>query len=55
MSFLVYTLWIAFNTLLLNIAIKAGWNFDPGYFGPSIVIFIFNIVIALYTRKRSES
>jgi hypothetical protein len=55
MSFLVYILWVAFNALLLNIAVKVGWNFDPGYLGPSIIILTFNMIIALYTRKRSES
>jgi hypothetical protein len=55
MSFLVYILWVAFNTILLNIAVKTGWNFDPGYLGPSIIILTFNMIIALYTRQRSES
>ena len=34
---------------------KTGWNFDPGYLGPSIIILTFNMIIALYTRQRSES
>ena len=52
MTFLLFILWIVFNTLLLNIAIKVGWNFDPGYLGPSIVVFIFNITSALYASKK---
>lgn len=55
MTLIVFGLWIAFNAILLNIAIKIGWNFDPGFIGPSIIIFIFNLIIALYSRKKSES
>ena len=55
MSLIIFSLWIAFHTFLLNIAIKAGWDFDPGYLGPSIIIFVINIIIAMYSKNRSES
>jgi|LakMenE18May11ns_1017448.scaffolds.fasta_scaffold9849510_5 hypothetical protein len=51
MSILLFSCWIAFHTLLVNIAIKAGWDFDPGYIGPAIIVFILNINLALYASK----
>jgi hypothetical protein len=37
---------------LLNIATQIGWGFDPGYSGPAILVFIFNITLALYATKK---
>lgn len=53
MSLFLFLSWIAINTLLVNIATKAGWNFDPGYVGPGILVFIINVTIALYASKTS--
>jgi len=55
MTFLISTLWITLNTLLLNIAIQIGWGVDPGYAGPAILIIIFNLTVALYSTKKSGS
>ena len=52
MTFLLFILWISFNTVLLNIAIQVGWNFDPGFVGTAIVVFILNITSALYASKK---
>jgi hypothetical protein len=48
MTLFVFFSWIIVHTLILNIAIKAGWNFDPGYIGPMLIILIINITLALY-------
>lgn len=53
MSLFLFLSWIAINTLLVNIATKAGWNFDPGYVGPAILVFIINVTLALYASKSS--
>lgn len=51
MSFLIFISWLALHTLLINIACQVGWNFDPGYFGPLLLVVMFNVTIALYTAK----
>jgi hypothetical protein len=51
MSFFLFSCWIIANTLLVNIALKAGWDFDPGYTGPAIIVFLLNINLALYASK----
>jgi hypothetical protein len=51
MTFLLFILWVALNSLLLNIGVKTGWNFDPGFVGPAIIVFALNITAALYASK----
>lgn len=51
MSFFFFSCWIIINTLLVNIAVKVGWNFDPGYIGPIIIVFLLNVNLALYATK----
>lgn len=52
MSFIVFGLWVFAHSLLLNIGIKAGWGYDPGYVGPMIIVLIFNLTIALYLSAK---
>jgi hypothetical protein len=51
MTFLLFILWVALNTILFNIGIQVGWNFDPGFVGPAIIVFVTNITAALYASK----
>lgn len=55
MSVIIFLSWIILNTSLLNIAIKTGWNFDPGYIGPLIIIFILNLTSAIYASPRRNT
>lgn len=53
MSFMLFLSWISINTLLINIAVKIGWDTDPGYAGPAIIVFLLNVTLALYASKSS--
>lgn len=56
MTFFIFVAWILINSLILNIGIKAGWNYDPGYIGPILLVFLLNITIAMYgSKNRKES
>lgn len=54
MSFILFFAWIAIHSLLLNIAVKAGWDHDPGYVGPAIIVLALNVTMALYASKSSN-
>jgi hypothetical protein len=51
MTFLLFIFWISLNTLLLNLGVQYGWNFDPGFVGPAIIVVALNITAALYASK----
>ena len=51
MTLFVFFSWIIIHSLILNIAIKAGWDFDPGYIGPMLIVLLINITLALYGAK----
>lgn len=53
-GYFVFFLWIIFNSLILNIAVKTGWDHDPGYLAPFLIMFMLNIVVALYNAKKSD-
>jgi hypothetical protein len=51
MSFFLFWSWIAIHTLILNIAIKAGWSHDAGYVAPFLMILSLHLIIALFNAK----
>jgi len=51
MSFLLFWSWIVMHALILNIAVKSGWNHDPGYLGPFLIIISIHLIIALFNAK----
>lgn len=55
MSLLILAAWIVLNTSLLNIAVKVGWNHDPGYIAPLILIVILNIHLVIYAATRTST
>lgn len=56
MSLLLFAAWIFIHALLINIAVKIGWDHDPGYVSPVLLVLILNITLALYaSRRRTES
>ena len=34
-----------------NLAVKSGWNHDPGYLGPFLIIISIHLIIALFNAK----
>lgn len=54
MSFFVFALWLSIHTLLINIAIQTGWNHDPGYLAPAILVFVCNLTLGLYMSNRDK-
>lgn len=55
MSIVIFLTWIVLNTSLLNVAMKTGWNFDPGYVGPLILVITINLTLALYASSRRST
>jgi hypothetical protein len=56
MTLFLFAAWIFIHALLINIAVKIGWNHDPGYAGPILLVLVLNITLALYaTRNKTES
>lgn len=56
MSLLLFAAWIFIHALLINIAVKVGWDHDPGYAAPTLIVLVLNITLALYVSKnRTES
>lgn len=52
MSLFLFSTWVTLNTLIINIAMKIGWNHDPGYIAPALLVLLFNITLALYLSAK---
>jgi hypothetical protein len=55
MSFIIYIAWLVLGTSLVNIAIKLGWDHDPGYMAPAIIIILLNIHSVLYASATKNT
>jgi uncharacterized membrane protein len=54
MSFVIFGAWIVLNASLVNVSMKIGWNHDPGYMAPFILVTLFNVHSALYAATRNR-
>lgn len=57
MTLIVFIIWIMMNSVLLNLALKIGWDFDPGFVGPFLIVMMLNFTVALYgssNRKNTQ-
>jgi uncharacterized membrane protein len=55
MSFVIFGTWIVFSVSLVNLSMKIGWNHDPGYLAPFILVTLFNLHLALYAASRNRT
>lgn len=54
MTLLIFIAWIFIHASLINIAVKTGWNHDPGYIGPVLLVLVLNITLALYVSRNNK-
>lgn len=54
MTLFVFIAWVVMHGLVLNIGIKAGWGYDPGFIGPILIMLIVNTTLALYVSNSKK-
>jgi len=47
-----YLLWMFANAALINIAVKTGWNHDPGFVGPFLIVLVANLTLILLNATK---
>lgn len=50
--FIAYLVWMFINAAVLNVAVKTGWGYDPGYVGPFLIVLVTNMTLLLYNAQK---
>lgn len=53
-TFVALVAYLLINTTLINFGIRAGWDYDPGYVGPLLIVISLNLIIAAYTSGKNK-
>lgn len=53
-TFITLIAYLLINTALINFGVKLGWDYDPGIFGPFLIVIALNLIIAVYSSGKNK-